>query len=405
MFPEFIDLAENPWNSVHLSARQHIIAHILLWKTYQNMSQTAAVHYMINVQNEDTIWFSLRKIPTSIQIRYSATAKEAFYKNRAGFATWKDSEGNKYFLHVDDPRIQELNLVGNNTGYQMGDESKEKMAVAKLVNRKVMMTFLDLTRRVQLFSAEYDAHLAQGWKPIQPRFNGIPRMYEEDILYRRSKANAQKSIETKGTANYWYSDGTPFGERLSHDDPRIEELGLVIITTDAKRDAARRNSKLANQANLGTTWYNNGIINKKFKEHPGGDWKVGQIVDHTKIKNRGRKCSEKVAGTKTYNDGVRNYRIKDGDYIDPSWKPGMAPQKHRKPSQLPGGKVYNDGVKTIRVYPGDYIDPTWNVGMIKSNTPRKIRYTNGIDIITVISGNSVPDGYRKATKEEIDNLS
>lgn len=404
MFPEFVDFSFHAWNAVQLSARQHIVAHILLWKTYRNPSQTAAIYYMLNVQNSNTK-FNQRNVPLAIQIRYAAKVREEFYKNREGYAVYKDENGNKYFLHNTDEKIQELDLVGNNFGYEHSAEAKERMSNAKLPNREVTMTFLDLTRRIKLFSDEYDAHIAQGWRPLLPR--GTSEKYRldiEDVLYRRELAGQQKSIETKGTANYWWPDGTPYGSRLSHNDPLIEELGLVIITTDAKIEAARRNSKLANQANQGTQWYNNGIINKKFKSDPGGEWVLGQKpFAEGALDFRKQRSSEAGKGTKTYNDGVRNYRITDGDYIDPSWKPGMAPQKERKSSQVPGSKIYNNGVNNIRVNPGDYIDPSWKPGMVKG-VKKKMRYTNGIDIIDIMSGDPIPDGYKRATKEQIDKL-
>lgn len=405
MFPEYIDLDKHAWNAVSLTARQHIIAHILLWKSYTNHSQTAAVHYMLNVQNSDTNWGKLRKIPTSIHTRYTAKIREEFYRNRAGFATYKDGLGNKYFLHITDERISELNLVGNNFGHVHSEESKERMSNAKLPNREVTMTFLDLTRRIKLFSEDYDAHISQGWKPLLPRgTSNHYRMYEEDVLYRRDITNQNKSKNTKGTANYWWHDGTPYGVRLKPDDPLIEELGLIIVTTDAKIEAARRNSKMANEANTGTQWYNNGVENKKFRSDPRGEWVLGQKpYAEGALDFRKQRASEANSGTKTYNDGIRNYRVKEGDYIDPSWKPGMAPQKPRKSGQVSGSKIYNDGTKNIRVNPGDPIDPSWLPGMVRG-VKKTLRYTNGVDLISIKSGDLIPAGYRKATKEEIDAL-
>lgn len=406
MFPEYVDLDNYRWNAVSLSARQHIVAHILLWKSYTNHSQTAAVHYMLNVQNSETNWGKLRKIPTAIHTRYTAKIREEFYKNREGFATYKDVLGNKYFLHIADERIRELNLVGNNFGHEHSEEAKERMSNAKLPNREVAMTFLDLTRRIKLFSEDYDEHISQGWKPLLPRgTSNHYRMYEEDVLYRRDITSQQKSIDSKGTANYWWPDGTPYGVRVRLDDPLIEELGLVIITTEAKIAAARKNSKLANEANTGTQWYNNGVENKKFRSDPGGEWVLGQKpYSPGALDFRKQRASEANTGTKTYNDGTSNYRVKEGGYIDPSWKSGMAPQKPRKPSQVPGAKIYNDGTRNIRVNPGNYIDPSWSSGMIKG-VKKTLRYTNGVDIISIRSGDHIPDGYRRATKVEIEALS
>ena len=47
LFPEFKNLTLNKWNSVHLTHRQHFIAHHLLWKAYGG-SMTLAFNWMNN---------------------------------------------------------------------------------------------------------------------------------------------------------------------------------------------------------------------------------------------------------------------------------------------------------------------------------------------------------------------
>jgi hypothetical protein len=42
MFPQYKSLKQNPWNLVKLTARQHFIAHWLLWKSYNNAAMTWA---------------------------------------------------------------------------------------------------------------------------------------------------------------------------------------------------------------------------------------------------------------------------------------------------------------------------------------------------------------------------
>jgi hypothetical protein len=43
MFPQFKNFTNHPWNKIKLSYRQHIIAHYLLMKSYNNESQTLSV--------------------------------------------------------------------------------------------------------------------------------------------------------------------------------------------------------------------------------------------------------------------------------------------------------------------------------------------------------------------------
>lgn len=43
MFPEYKSLKQYPWNGVRLTHRQHVIAHIMLWKAYNNISQSLSI--------------------------------------------------------------------------------------------------------------------------------------------------------------------------------------------------------------------------------------------------------------------------------------------------------------------------------------------------------------------------
>ena len=40
LFPEYKDLKDNKWNSVLLTAREHFICHILIWKHYKSTYYT-----------------------------------------------------------------------------------------------------------------------------------------------------------------------------------------------------------------------------------------------------------------------------------------------------------------------------------------------------------------------------
>lgn len=46
MFPEFSSFNKNSWNCVKLTPRQHLISHWILWKTFNNKSQTRAFYIL-----------------------------------------------------------------------------------------------------------------------------------------------------------------------------------------------------------------------------------------------------------------------------------------------------------------------------------------------------------------------
>src|ERR1035437_703393 len=151
LFPEYSLFNENLWNKIELTSRQHIIAHVLLWKIFGG-SQTQALDYIINRFNSDTNQYSLskRKIPTSISIRYASKIREESRILSLGMATYKDDNNTKYYLHRDDSKIQELNLVGNNEGLKMSNVSKTKMSKAKDYNRKIKMYFLTIRKNIKI---------------------------------------------------------------------------------------------------------------------------------------------------------------------------------------------------------------------------------------------------------------
>jgi len=48
-FPQFKNLKENPWNGIHLTAREHLIAHRMLHKAFPGSSQSIAFFNMSNI--------------------------------------------------------------------------------------------------------------------------------------------------------------------------------------------------------------------------------------------------------------------------------------------------------------------------------------------------------------------
>ena len=51
MFPEYKDLREHPWNNAVLTARQHFIAHILIWKAFPQVESQAFALYAMRYKN------------------------------------------------------------------------------------------------------------------------------------------------------------------------------------------------------------------------------------------------------------------------------------------------------------------------------------------------------------------
>ena len=357
MFSEYIDFNEHRWNRVYLTARQHFTAHLILWRAYPNTaSQCAAIHYMCNVQNSDKCSISGRVIPQAFKNRYAAKAREEFFLSRRGFANYLDEAGTLYNLHRDDPKIVELGLFGARRGIPHTKETQRKMRSAKYPKKRVWLYFLDMMIRVSLFSEQFSLLIEQGW---------VTHRLEEDYAYIKQLQYEKNSASLKGRADYMYADGTYYG-KIRNDDPIIEELGLTYHRTEARAESARNANKFAIIANTGTTWYNNGVETRKFKEHPGEPWVEGVLYDDVEAVRIARAdgVRKAISGKVTYNDGKTNRFFSVDEEIPAGWVRGMKPQKKRKSSANLGCKVYNDGIKQYRVKDGDYVDPSWMLGMV-----------------------------------------
>lgn len=321
LFPEFACSKTFPWNIVKLTCRQHIIAHVMLWKTYGG-SQTFALDYMINRGNNcNKNVCSSRNIPNSINIRYSAKLKEFAIKMQKGFATYKDKQGIKYYLHNTDPLIEQLNLVGNNIGKCHSDTAKQRMSKAKYPNKKVKIYFLTFSTTVKLFSEEFHNYICQGWNTYKT---------EDDKKYVSEQRSERIIKRQKGKARYMYQDGTFYGY-LDKSDPKINELNLFLHFTENHKQQQKLLAKKAVEFNTGSKIYNNGVEERKFKENVPKGWTLGRLPK-SKSHDENQKAAAIKANSDTYmyNNGVICKRFKIG--VDPGegWVRGMLPRKSKK---------------------------------------------------------------------------
>lgn len=323
LFYEYADLKIFPENGVYLTFRQHLIAHVMLWKIF-GKSQAVALDCMLGKFNSDTnSGLYNRKVPHSIKIRYLEKVKlDAIASNalkRKGFSTYKDSNGEKYFLHEDDPLITELGLVGNNKGHFHTEEAKQAMSAAKQPNKTVKLYFLNCKTTVKLFSPEFSEYLAQGWSTT---------MSPEDHEYSQKFGHSIISSKLKGTANYMYPDTGEHAGRLAHDDPSIQALGLVPLITDNHRAQWITRTQKATEAKLGTTTYNNGRVEAKFREDPGPGWVKGRLPrTEAHLTNQRAGIMKANKDVSYWNNGIICQKFPKGFKPGPEWTPGMLPRK------------------------------------------------------------------------------
>lgn len=318
LFPEYANITYNKWNYVYLTARQHILAHIILWKTYGGSQSSAADCMLGNFNSKTNKKLSMRVVPTATRIRYLAKLREAAARNRSqytiGKSTYKDSDGNKFFLDINSPLIKEQNLVGNVSGRIHSEESKQAMRDTKYPNRKIILYFLNNEISVKQFSQEFSDFISQGWSSTKSN---------DDYIYCKELGDQLNSKFWTGRARYATSDGIYHGAYL-HTDKIIQELNLILYRTEAQIEQNLSRTILATESRLGSNIYNNGKEEKFLFEPIDSSWVLGRLARSVEWEtNRVNAVFHKVLGAETWNDGERNYFFKPGDEIPTYMTKGM----------------------------------------------------------------------------------
>ncbi len=322
VFPEYKDLKKFNWNRVKLTARQHIVAHLILRRVY-GKSQERALFSMISGTN-----CSGRKeeiIRGRYRTKYWAKLREEHSTWRKGKATYIDSEGNKFFLETSDPLINELSLVGNNKGMTHSEESKQRMISTK--------------ERVHLYRGlEILYLLTRDEDVIQQKLSeGFSFEKDEEIFLQQRKENKIKKNEhqsevMKGLCQHYFPDGRHYG-MLYRDDPIIKELNLIPFKEENRQIAIAncyRNHKdpevqeKKSKSMSKKKWFYDPetLINYRLEESEVTSNLIhGKYVDQeTKVK--------KI----TINNGIQNKMIVPTElssYLSSGWVQGMKPQKKR----------------------------------------------------------------------------
>lgn len=360
IIPESMGGEHSP--KVLLEFKDHVMAHYYLFKAFRNEQMAYAFNLLSNrtsasefeTFSEDEQIELLESLQTAKEIfgeRRRQMAKEywagdahptrgKFGEDHHGFGKIIINDGNSFIRVIPDEFENNYKFLGWHLGFP--DSFREKFKGKFLGWIKIHND----TEEKTVPESDLNVFLSTGWK------------------LGRHPDNANL---LNGKCRYATPDGE-FYAMLLHDDPIIQELGLIIHKTEAVTESALMAQKLAVAANSGSTVYNNGMIQKRCKEHPGDGWVIGELPISDEIKKkRGDACSIACKGTVVYNDGVRNYRLKPDEIPNPLWERGMAPQKKRESTKQKGMLTYNDGVKNFKISPDQIPESHWIRGM----KPRK----------------------------------
>jgi hypothetical protein len=212
-------------------------------------------------------YYNSTNVDTIVELyrsKYYEKSKAAYKEERKGFGTWKDGQGTTYFLHRDDPKIKELGLTWLLSGYKFSVEQKKNMSNARNDGRGPLETLYFLSYKAKVYKDQIDEYLSQGWTYIK---NGVDNLHISEIMHDKAiKCGKATSEKYKGQNMFFYENGESYGY-LYKDDPIILELNLSMDKRSDKMIAQRaRRTELAKSANTGAIMYNNGEIQKKFKE-------------------------------------------------------------------------------------------------------------------------------------------
>lgn len=134
MFPEYENFKEHSWNEINLTARQHFIAHWILWKAF-GRSQSYAFQCFINQVSCKNNQRQNLKVTSGVYEELKIQ-NSIYQKERAkGKATYIDREGNKLYCRTDDPRVISGVLISTSKGrkYKPRTDAQKKKTKKSLL--------------------------------------------------------------------------------------------------------------------------------------------------------------------------------------------------------------------------------------------------------------------------------
>ncbi len=288
IMPEYADLSIHKWNAIDLTAREHIIAHILLHFAFGG-KMSVALYFMLDRFNSETnVLLVNRKISHFHKIKFLALARQSYREYRNGKAIYKDKDNNKYLLDKNDNKIQELNLVGNNANIKFTDDQIENLKRGKDENRVVTLYFLTFVVKL---SKKYnnihliEHYLSQGWSFSKTM---------DDYMDNKNSANKLISESLKDM-QFCYDGNDNYIGRYHKDDVIWKNPNYkTYLKTDARKEQLKDLCEKGKQFNIGTKVYNNGTIAIKLKDGdniPNGFVKGGL----PRPKTQGRVSKRKIS--------------------------------------------------------------------------------------------------------------
>ncbi len=139
MFPEYKSIRKNPWNNVYLTPKQHFIAHLILWKTFNTQSCITSFWFMKNYKKN------------IINSRLYSKIREDSIKNisklnkgrkRSVETRIKISKAKTGLKHTEETKLK---MSITRTNKRHSEQTKEKMSINQKGSKHHNHKFLYLT--------------------------------------------------------------------------------------------------------------------------------------------------------------------------------------------------------------------------------------------------------------------
>jgi hypothetical protein len=235
MFPEYKNLKDHTWNSVYLNARQHYIAHWLLWKTFGGSQ--SYVFRCFNTQSKcRNNKRNKRRISSRVFDQLKKDQRQYMSEINKGLALYVDENGVKIKCKTDDPRV----LSGELVAQSKGRKYKPRTEKQKLKTRVSLLKY----------------HKEKENQPIIYLYNGIERVsvikYSEEYYNRLNSG--------------WFIKATP--ERRSYTSAESNKNRKKVVWSKESRDRVSKRLKGKKQSK-------SQIINATISRRNKSAWNKG----------------------------------------------------------------------------------------------------------------------------------
>lgn len=203
LFPEYASFKTFAWNKINLTAREHFIAHWLLYKAYKG-SQVYAFMSMCNGQKSKFQNERYHKINSKTYEILRIENKQLISKNNKGYSTYYNRNNEKIRCKVDDPAVlsNEYTPIGKGKPinrvkrfHYSWEELKRKYP-----NKKVKLYFLDIKISVYHYSDLYIELIQQGWdRQITKEYKRSRAINANKNMSKESREKAAKKISLNRT--------------------------------------------------------------------------------------------------------------------------------------------------------------------------------------------------------------